>query len=788
MSSRVAGAGLALTAAALLVVSIASPVVQPELSLYAGHPTVNDHVRELQDVYVTAYEARLCNTGGDGSCTTIDTKLSFRLIGYGDLAATGVCVISATLLALLTLKRSERRGAAALGVRIAGVLGLGATGALLWQGPFTTASAPLGLGALLYGGSVLIALVASFVAVRALPAIRLRVADAGAPFGSQPGSPLGPPLTARRPAPPPIDMEALFGDAEGGGDDLGADQQSGWDTQEDPDLPPVSGEVVARDRAVRPGSDRPRFASPRPRSAYDAPAFPSGLVMERPVIPRPMAGPDALPPPAARPPLSEHDLALEAAATPPAATSAVVSQFPLLETPLAPPPPPLAAPQWPSAEPLIAPPPPPMAPAPWSTAEPAWAAGAPVLPPPASWHGAETAAGAPPRLRRESQQPPPLPPRDPPTPALEIISAPPRELPAPAPRTRETLPPPAPRARETVPPPPPRARETVPPTPPVARELTSPPAALAHDAAPAPAREPTAPPPPRPTRETAVPPPPRPARESQPPPPRPARESQPPSRPARETLSPPPPRPARESQSPPPPRSTESSRGMRAAVPMPERPARPTASPTRPPPASGPIRNPQRPAMPGTIPPPFTIPAIPAIRAIPAIPAIPATPAIAAAAAPAAGPAGIAAPAPAKANEAEQDPWATTINDGSVDLPLDASPAPDPSFETETASDLPVMADPSRASSAKLRGAKSGSPDTSPTGQPTRDASASGINGAAVAAPKLPISTAPDSLPPPKDDTPLQAGPSPACPQCESPMSWVEEHLRFYCKSCRMYF
>jgi hypothetical protein len=53
--------------------------------------------------------------------------------------------------------------------------------------------------------------------------------------------------------------------------------------------------------------------------------------------------------------------------------------------------------------------------------------------------------------------------------------------------------------------------------------------------------------------------------------------------------------------------------------------------------------------------------------------------------------------------------------------------------------------------------------------------------------PKLPISTAPDSLPPPKDHK-EQTGPSPACPQCESPMAWVEEHLRFYCKSCRMYF
>ncbi|MDB4964200.1 MAG: hypothetical protein JWP01_4199 [Myxococcales bacterium] len=52
--------------------------------------------------------------------------------------------------------------------------------------------------------------------------------------------------------------------------------------------------------------------------------------------------------------------------------------------------------------------------------------------------------------------------------------------------------------------------------------------------------------------------------------------------------------------------------------------------------------------------------------------------------------------------------------------------------------------------------------------------------------PNIPVSTAPDSLPPPKEAA--ASGPSPACPQCEAPMAWVEEHLRFYCKSCRMYF
>jgi hypothetical protein len=53
---------------------------------------------------------------------------------------------------------------------------------------------------------------------------------------------------------------------------------------------------------------------------------------------------------------------------------------------------------------------------------------------------------------------------------------------------------------------------------------------------------------------------------------------------------------------------------------------------------------------------------------------------------------------------------------------------------------------------------------------------------------KVPISTAPESLPPPTAKQTATVGPSPACPQCESPMVWVEEHLRFYCKSCKMYF
>lgn len=53
--------------------------------------------------------------------------------------------------------------------------------------------------------------------------------------------------------------------------------------------------------------------------------------------------------------------------------------------------------------------------------------------------------------------------------------------------------------------------------------------------------------------------------------------------------------------------------------------------------------------------------------------------------------------------------------------------------------------------------------------------------------PKIPLSTASPTLPPPKESV-AAVGPSPACPQCEAPMAWVDEHLRFFCSQCRMYF
>ncbi len=123
-------------------------------------------------------------------------------------------------------------------------------------------------------------------------------------------------------------------------------------------------------------------------------------------------------------------------------------------------------------------------------------------------------------------------------------------------------------------------------------------------------------------------------------------------------------------------------------------------------------------------------------------------------------------------------------------LPFDTATSENPSFGGDTSTDADALETAAREkvdnTDVELLGSKTDEEPsvvtsaTPPAGSLPAGPSASGSL-------KVPISTAPESLPPPtaEANTP---GPSPACPQCESPMSWVEEHLRFYCKSCRMYF
>jgi hypothetical protein len=720
MSSRVAGAGLALIAAALLAVSIATPVVVPaELSLFAGHPTVGDHTRETQDVYVGFYDAQLCNSGGDGTCKSGDTTSAFRSTSYGELGATGLLAVSLVVLALLTLQKSERRKGAANVVRFAGVVAIGGAVALIVQGPFREASIPLGLGMGMYGGGVLGALLASVIAVRRPPPIKLRVADRG----SQP-------VTAI-PGPQPFDMQALFGEDHRRPGELGPEPRLRQEVRSRPEPAPSGGEFDEPPDPFAtpyplPGGDKPLFSSaPQLRPLYDATPLQGGtgglLPMERPVMP-------------SRPPTPVPRASISAAAG--------------IPTP----------PPFPAERPK-------------------------TLPPPNfGMHG------------KPSSIPPPVPPGA-------------------SPRTQVSLVPPMPDNDPPAAPPPPPA---APPPDAV------PQAEVASDGRPEVVESPSNTEPNLfPAIETPLAAPPIP--------------SAPTPRPRVETpLAPPPiapaPLPRRENQSlPRPHRETQSPRpGLRAAVPMPARPGHQAASPTRPPPLS--ISSPRRgtpghPTISAPVAPPPNIPPIPAIPAIPMPPSRAAT---------------------------DPDERAETVDQGidqatAARVPIeigDNTSQTNVSFGMVTAEELDAAVDafgatrdapddvrggadledalhPSdgldRASQAELgfsEATTAGEPlepldDLDGAGSSTDPSSAPAP--APVAArplprmpvavaplpvtpvtrdrpmPKLPISTAPDSLPPPKDNK-QQSGPSPACPQCESPMAWVEEHLRFYCKSCRMYF
>ncbi len=111
----------------------------------------------------------------------------------------------------------------------------------------------------------------------------------------------------------------------------------------------------------------------------------------------------------------------------------------------------------------------------------------------------------------------------------------------------------------------------------------------------------------------------------------------------------------------------------------------------------------------------------------------------------------------------------------------DASAAPAPEAEST------AVSEPLDTDQAPVVRAESESDSAETNYIPKQEPAAEIPAAAAPEAPKIPITTAPDSLPPPKQAT-TTSGPTPACPQCEAPMAWVEEHLRFYCKSCRMYF
>jgi hypothetical protein len=765
MSSRVTGAGFALIAVALLAVSLLTPAVLPaQLSLFAGHPTVAEHTRTTQDVYVGLYSAQLCNSGGDGTCKSGDATGGFRAFGYAELGLTGGLAAGALVLGLLTLRRSERRKSAAWIVWATGGLAIAGAAALVIVGPFHGASAPVGLGMALHGAGILGAMIGGAIAIRPPPPIRLRVAERG----SQPLSAL--------PAGPPYNRRALRGDGGSWPGEPGHDPRP--PSPSVPRSPPHHDlhHDPQHDPHHDPHRDRPFAAGPQLRPLYDANPAHGGtggfLPVERPPIaagPSPMArsaSPMTIPSPvplaadeptAAGPPLADGPRP----APPFAAAEPPRPALPFADPPRPPPfgdasraMPPLFTPD--ELRSLAGDPRPGMPPFPLDELR-------PDLRPTVSRPAADEPRPAPPL-------PPPLPPgarpklptAPPPLPGSVTAAA---ALPATAsspvhkPRTQVSLVPPMP--DNDLPIAPPTAQITADGSP-------EPSAPSSHTEFPRP-ETPLAPPPPPIAAPLPI---------AAPPP---VRRDVPPPRPQRDTSSP---RPA-----------------LRAAVPM---PARSTPNPTRPP----------LPAATRSAPPRPTI-----AIAVPPIPAIPTVPSI---------------PPPRRADTDVTDPDGRPEPDAEgatvSRVPIEVS---DYVSQTTVSAGAPSPEESDAAADIAGRGAV---PDTSPSGEPVSPfhAGPADPSGAiAIAArptiqtpaqgpprgadqptiiappisplpplaaaapsapavrdrpmPKLPISTAPDSLPPPRDNK-SSIGPSPACPQCEAPMAWVEEHLRFYCKSCRMYF
>jgi hypothetical protein len=129
-------------------------------------------------------------------------------------------------------------------------------------------------------------------------------------------------------------------------------------------------------------------------------------------------------------------------------------------------------------------------------------------------------------------------------------------------------------------------------------------------------------------------------------------------------------------------------------------------------------------------------------------------------------------PAPTVSGPAPAAMPAVTIDKADFDKTIERNPSPPNRPSAPSLKAPPIIAVPRTIAPRPL--AEVAAPPQRPT--PSPDAK------------PVPLSTAPASLPPPKQAQPAQSGPTPACPQCEAPMAWVEEHLRFYCKQCRMYF
>lgn len=198
MSPRLAGAVLALIAAALLAMSIVTS------AWWTGHPSVEGRTIDAKTVHVGLHGAEGCNTGGDGACTALELPGAFTMTGYVAAGATGLLALAAIAMAIMTLTLAEARKTLSTVVFALVALAVLAAAALIFQGPKVGKASqhieiPIGYGLFVFAGGVVAAILASVLARRPAPKVELRPSRAA----------IAPALSAP-PAQQPVDVLALL--------------------------------------------------------------------------------------------------------------------------------------------------------------------------------------------------------------------------------------------------------------------------------------------------------------------------------------------------------------------------------------------------------------------------------------------------------------------------------------------------------------------------------------------------------------------------------------------------
>ena len=169
MASRVAGAVLALTAAALLAVSVIAA------AWWNGHPHYNGAEIKAKEISVGPLGATGCNTGGDGACMSVPVDPTFETIGFALAGVTGLLAITALALAALTASVHARRKSFAIFVIVGSMIAALLALVLVVVGPKIRTEAPLpfSTGLFVFFGGVACALGSSVFAMRT-PSIQPR--------------------------------------------------------------------------------------------------------------------------------------------------------------------------------------------------------------------------------------------------------------------------------------------------------------------------------------------------------------------------------------------------------------------------------------------------------------------------------------------------------------------------------------------------------------------------------------------------------------------------------------